>query len=182
LFFSPFYYWSISISSFNLIYWKLVFVLFFSYLFYWVISIMWSWSRGLQLNPNWFIFFSCCFFNLNLFFIYFYHSTLSCSIIEFHDFIQISFECGHSNITTGSKVLNLDLRELKSSFFILFLVIFFLNICSSIFYFLEIKLQFFFWVIIFSYELSGIALRVFFLHFFLLNCPYLMSMIAKFMC
>ena len=95
--------------------------------------------------------FSYCLFNLNLFFIYFYHSILSCSIIEFHDFIQIFFECGYSNITTGSKVLNLDLRELKSSFFILFLVIFFLNLCSSIFYFPEIKLQLFFFELLYSH-------------------------------
>jgi hypothetical protein len=74
---------------------------------------------------------------------------------------------------TGSKILNPDL-ELKSSFFIFFLVIFFLNICSSIFYFMEIKPQLsFFWVIIFSFELSGISLRVFFLCFFLLNCSNL---------
>jgi len=60
-----------------------------------------------------------------LIYFYFYPSTLGCLIIEFHGFIQFAYERGYPGIVTGSKILFLDLGGFGSSFFNLFLIIFF---------------------------------------------------------
>jgi len=51
------------------------------------------------------------------FLVVFCPSTLSCSIIKLHDFIQFSFEHSHPGIITRSENLRLNLGGLESSFF-----------------------------------------------------------------
>jgi hypothetical protein len=90
-------------------------ILFFPFLFI-GLSQSYVYDRGvcgLTWIDSYFFYF---FFKLNFFF-YFCLSTLSCSIIEFHDFIYFAFKHGHFGIMTKSKILHIDLGGLGSSFF-----------------------------------------------------------------
>ena len=58
-------------------------------------------------------------------FFFFIPSTLNCLMIELHDFIKFAFKHGYPSIMTGLEILRLDLGGLESTFFNLFLIIFF---------------------------------------------------------
>jgi len=79
------------------------------------------------------------FFNYISFFI---PSILNYLMIEFHDFIKFAFKHGYPGIMTGLEILRLDLGGLESTFFNIFLIIFFfLNFCPLTFYLIKIKLH-----------------------------------------
>jgi hypothetical protein len=101
--------------------------------FYWFIPILCLWLWDLRVNS----FFFHCLFKL----IFFYPSTLSCSMIDLHLGIMI-----------GLEILHLDLSGLESRFFDIFLIIFFLNFHLSIFYLLEIEIYFFFFSFLFLWS------------------------------
>jgi len=98
-------------------------------------------------------------------------STLSCSIIEFHDFIQFAFKCGYPNIMIELNILHLDLSMVGSSFFYFLFFCIFFNFYPTTLYLLVTELQFLFFfvfdeIIMFSFDLLGIALRILFPAFF----------------
>ena len=110
---------------------------------------------------------------LKSFIFYFCLSTLSYSIIKFHDIIQFTFEHNYPGITTVLETLHSWSRWAQIELFQPFLdYIFFLDFCSLTFYLLEIKLHLFsfsvfFGVIMFSFDFLGISFQTFFLVFFL---------------
>jgi len=100
-----------------------------------------------------FIFFVVAFFLLNLF-IYFFPLTMGCSMIEFYDFIHFSFKRGYPVITTRLKILHFDPGWLKSNFFDLFLKLYFFSYFFVFQHFILLEIEFQFFFILFSMELS----------------------------
>ena len=100
-----------------------------------------------------------------------FFKILGCSIIEFHDFIQLPFKHNYPNIKTGSKIFDLDPIGLGWVFQPFFEIMSFLSFHSLIFYLLKIELQFLtfyfilYWVITFSFDLLRIDLQIFFPYF-----------------
>ena len=135
----------------------------------------WTWADS---------YFFCSFFNHIFFFI---PSTLNCLMIELHDFIKFAFKHGYLGIMTGLEILRLDLGGLKSTFFNLFLIIFFfLNFCPLTFYLINIKLHTHFLFVFLFMELSHFIWFIrnwhwnIFLFSFLCNYPNLISMVVEF--